>query len=104
MERALGKEYAMLYQIVGTARCKFGQDDHGATLNVCLELQAANDDEAKAKINQALIDGGYVILADGTLSAAHPWESLYVELRAIRPLTQIELKKARSTVLAFPDR
>jgi hypothetical protein len=93
----------MVYQIVGTARYKYNHDDSGVNLNVRLELEAANDDEALASMKPTLIREGYAILSDGTLSPAQPWESLHVELREIRSVTQAEFKKGVPPIAAHPD-
>lgn len=87
----------MFYQIFGTARYKSSSQDPGIALPVRLEFQAANDDEALANINQVLASDGYTILEDSTLSPTQPWESLRFGLREIRPLAQLEFKKAPPT-------
>jgi len=84
----------MRYQLVGYSCFKCDTQDTGLNLEVDLQFEAKDDDEAMAKVNQVLTENRYTILPDGTLSPTISYQWLRVQLYEVRHITQIERRKA----------
>ena len=85
----------MLYEIIGKAGYEYSPDKDDIVLPIRFEFEATNIGEAMKAMNQVLVRERYANLNDGTLSLAHPWEWMRVELRKIEVVAKVDLKESQ---------